>query len=160
MSKVLVAYFSATGNTAKVAQELARLEKADLFEIKPQQPYTPEDLNFNVKDCRANLEMADESSRPAMVGKVENLEQYDVVFVGTPIWWGREAAIIDTFLDSHSFAGKTIIPFCTSGISDVDKASAHIKGIVGDGVTVDAGKRLGADGSEEEVRIWTELLGL
>jgi len=160
VSKVLVAYFSATGNTAKVAQELAGLENADLFEIRPQQPYTAEDLNFNEKNCRANREMADESCRPAMVGKVENMEQYDVVFVGSPIWWGREASIVDTFLDSHSFAGKKIIPFCTSGISGVDKASAHIKSIVGDGVSVDAGKRLGADGSAEEVRTWTELLGL
>lgn len=160
MSKVLVAYFSATGNTAKVAEELAKIENADLFEIKPEVPYTAEDLNFNVKDCRANLEMQDESCRPAMIGKVENMEQYDVVFVGTPIWWGRETAIVDTFLDAHNFSGKKIIPFCTSGISGVENASAHIKGLVGDDVTVDAGKRLGADGSEEEVKTWTELLGL
>ncbi len=160
MSKVLVAYFSATGNTAKVAEELARLENSDLFEIKPQQPYTAEDLNFNVKDCRANLEMQDETCRPAMVGKVENMAQYDVVFLGTPIWWGRETAIVDTFLDAHSFAGKKIIPFCTSGISGVEKAAEHIRSLVGADVTVDAGKRLGADGSEEEVKTWTELLGL
>ena len=160
MSNVLVAYFSATGNTAKVAEELARLEGADLFEIKPEQPYTAEDLNFNNKDCRANLEMQDESCRPAMVGKVENMDQYDVVFVGTPIWWGRETSIIDTFLDAHNFAGKKIIPFCTSGISGVEKAAEHIRSLVGDSVTVDGGKRLGADGSEEEVKTWTELLGL
>lgn len=78
----------------------------------------------------------------------------------TPIWWGRETAIVDTFLDAHNFSRKKIIPFCTSGISGVENASAHIKGLVGDDVTVDAGKRLGADGSEEEVKTWTELLGL
>ena len=160
MSKVLVAYFSATGNTEKVAEELARLEEADLFEIRPVQPYTAEDLNFNVKDCRANREMQDETCRPAIEGTVENMEQYDVVFLGTPIWWGRETAIIDTFLESYSFAGKKIIPFCTSGISGVEKAVEHIKSLVGEDVTVDAGKRLGADGSEEEVKTWTELLGL
>ncbi len=160
MSKVLVAYFSATGNTAKVAEELARLEGADLFEIKPEQPYSAEDLNYNVKDCRANMEMKDDTCRPPMVGKVDNIDQYDIVFIGTPIWWGRETAIIDTFLDAHNFAGKKIIPFCTSGISGVEKATEHIKGIVGSDVTVDAGKRLGADGSAEDVRTWTELLGL
>ena len=160
MRNVLVACFSATGNTAKVAQKLAKLENADLFEIQPVQPYTADDLNFNVPDCRANREMQDETCRPAMVGKVENMEQYDVVFLGTPIWWGRETAIIDTFLDAHSFAGKKLIPFCTSGVSGVEKAAEHIQSLVGADVTVDAGKRLGADGSEEEVRIWTELLSL
>ena len=86
MSKVLVAYFSATGNTEKVAEELARLEEADLFEIRPVQLYTAEDLNYNIKDCRANREMQDETCRPAIEGTVENMEQYDVVFLGTPIW--------------------------------------------------------------------------
>ncbi|MCR5089760.1 MAG: NAD(P)H-dependent oxidoreductase [Oscillospiraceae bacterium] len=160
MNKVLVAFFSATGNTAKIAGELAALESADLFEIRPEQPYTAEDLDYNIKDCRANREMQDESCRPAMVEKVENMDKYDVVFVGTPIWWGREASIIDTFLDAHNFTGKKIIPFCTSGISGVEKAAEHIRGIVGDGVAVEPGKRLGADGSEEEVRTWTDLLGL
>lgn len=160
MSKALIACFSATVNTAQVAEEPARLENADLFEIEPEIPYTAEDLNFSVKDCRANLEMKDETCRPALVRKAENMEQYDVVFVGTPIWWGREAVIIDTFLDTHNFAGKKIIPFCTSGISGVEEAVEHIKSLVDENVTVDTGKRLGADGSEEEVKTWTELLGL
>ncbi len=160
MSRILIAYFSATGVTAKVASELAKAENADCFEIKAEQPYTAEDLDYKVKDCRSNLEMADESCRPAISGKVENMEQYDTVFIGFPVWWGREPSIIDTFLESYDFTGKKIIPFCTSGISGVEKASEHIKGIVGEKVSVDAGRRLGADGSEEEVKLWTELLGL
>lgn len=160
MSKVLVAYFSASGITAKVAAEIAKAENADYFEIKPEQPYTKEDLDYTVKDSRSNVEMADESCRPVMVGCVENMADYDTVFVGFPIWWGREPSIVDTFLDAHDFTGKKIIPFCTSGTTGVEKAAAHIKGIVGDQVCVDGGKRLGADGTEEEVALWTKLLGV
>ena len=159
MSKVLVAYFSATGNTASVAAELAKAESADCFEIKPEKPYTKEDLDYTVKDSRSNLEMADESCRPAMVGSVENIADYDVVFVGFPVWWGREPSIIDTFLEAHDLSGKKVIPFCTSGTTGVEKSVEHIKGIVGEDVTVCDGKRLGADGTEEEVKLWTELLG-
>lgn len=160
MSKVLVAYFSATGVTAKVAAELARAENADCFEIKPKKPYTKEDLDYTVKESRSNLEMADASCRPAMDGYAGNMDDYDTVFVGFPIWWGREPSIIDTFLEAHNFGGKRIIPFCTSGATGVEKAVEHIKGIVGENVTVEAGKRLGADGAEEEVKLWTELLGI
>ncbi len=160
MSKVLVAYFSASGVTAKVAEELAKTEGADLYEIKPEQPYTAEDLDYKVKDSRSNVEMADEACRPAINGAVEDMAQYDTVFVGFPVWWGREPSIVDTFLEAYDFSGKKIIPFCTSGASGVEKGTEHIKGIVGDGVTVDDGKRLGAEASEEEVKEWTELLGL
>ncbi len=160
MTKILIAYFSATGATARVAAELAKAENADCYEIKPEQPYTAEDLDYKVKDSRSNLEMADESCRPAICGKAENMEQYETVFVGFPIWWGREPSIVDTFLDSYDFTGKKIIPFCTSGMSGVEKAGEHIKKIVGENVTVEAGRRLGAEGSEEEVKLWTELLGL
>ncbi len=160
MSKKLVAFFSASGVTAKVAAELAKAESADCFEIKPVDPYSAADLDYRVKDCRSNLEMADESCRPGIVDKVADMAQYDTVFIGFPIWWAREPSIIDTFLEAYDFTGKKIIPFCTSGASDVAKATEHIKGIVGDGVTVDAGKRLGAESSEEEVKTWTELLGL
>ena len=160
MSKVLVAYFSTKGATAKVAEELCKAENGDLFEIKPEKPYTDADLDYKVKDSRSNLEMADESCRPGIIGKVDDMGQYDVVFVGFPVWWGREPSIIDTFLESYDLAGKKVIPFCTSGMSDCKKATEHIKGIVGDAVAVEEGKRLGAEGSEEEVRLWTELLSL
>ena len=160
MSKVLVAYFSATGITAKVAAELAKAECADCFEIVPEKPYTKEDLDYTVKDSRSNVEMADESCRPAVKNCVSNMADYDVVFVGFPIWWGREPSIIDTFLEAYDLCGKKIVPFCTSGTTGVEKAVSHIKGIVGENVTVCDGKRLGADGTEEEVRLWTELLGV
>ncbi len=160
MSKVLVAYFSASGITAKVAAELAKVENADCFEIKPEKPYTKEDLDYTVKESRSNVEMADESCRPAMTGCVENMAEYETVFVGFPVWWGREPSIIDTFLDAYDFTGKKIIPFCTSGMSGVEKSVEHIKGIVGDKACVMDGKRLGADGTEEEVKLWTKLLGM
>ena len=161
MSRVLVAYFSATGNTAKVAKELAELEDAEIFEIKPVEPYTKEDLDYNEKKSRSNMEMADTSCRPSYVGKVEDMPKYHTVFLGFPIWWGREPSIIDTFLEDYSFIGKKIIPFCTSGMSDVDQASAHMRQVVvDDGVVIDPGRRLGAEGSEEEVKLWTKLLGV
>ena len=160
MCKVLVAYFSTKGATAKVAEELCKAENGDLFEIKPEKPYTDADLDYKVKDSRSNLEMADESCRPGIIGKVDDMGQYDAVFVGFPVWWGREPSIIDTFLESYDFTGKKVIPFCTSGMRDCKKATEHIKGIVGDAVAVEEGKRLGAEGSEEEVKLWTELLSL
>lgn len=160
MSKVLVAYFSASGVTAKVAEELAKAEHADLFEIKPEVLYTKEDLDYTVKTSRSNVEMADEACRPAISGKVEDMAQYDTVFVGFPIWWGREPSIIDTFLEGYDFAGKKIIPFCTSGVTGVEKAAEHMQGILGGAAVVEAGKRIDAGSSEEEVKTWTELLGL
>ncbi|MBR4445205.1 MAG: hypothetical protein IKS37_04855 [Solobacterium sp.] len=92
------------------------------------------------------------------MAETSDLSGYDVIFVGFPVWWGREPSIIDTFLESNDLTGKTVIPFCTSGITGVEKAVAHIRGILGSGVTVEDGRRLGADGSEEEIRTWTELL--
>lgn len=160
MSKILVAYFSATGVTAKVAAELAKAEGADLYEIKPEVPYTTADLDYTEKQSRSNLEMADPACRPAIAGKVEDMSRYDAVFVGFPVWWGREPSIVDTFLESYSFEGKKIIPFCTSGVTGAETASEHIRGIVGANVDVEPGKRLGAEGSPEEVRTWTELLSL
>lgn len=160
MKKVLVVYFSATGVTAKFAKELSKLEKADLYEIKPKTPYTTEDLDFKNKNSRSNLEMGDMSCRPEIEGKIEKMEQYDTVFIGFPIWWGREPSIIDTFLESYDFSNKKIIPFCTSSVSDVKQAINHIKTIVGDKINVENGKRLGMDGTVEEVKIWTELLSL
>ena len=160
MSKVLVAYFSATNDTAKVAAELARAEGADLFEIKPEVPYTAADLDYTVKTSRSNVEMADPSCRPAISGKVADMSKYDAVFVGFPIWWGREPSIIDTFLEAYDFSGKKIIPFCTSGGSDIDQAAKCMQKIVGSGAAVEGGKRLGGQVSEEELKVWTAGMGL
>ncbi|MCR5732814.1 MAG: NAD(P)H-dependent oxidoreductase [Sphaerochaetaceae bacterium] len=160
MRKVLVAFFSASGVTAKVAEELAKVEKADLFEIKAAKPYSKEDLDYTVKTARCNVEMADEACRPEIDGMVEDMAKYDTIFVGYPVWWGREPSIIDTFLDSYDLSGKKIVPFCTSAASPVDQGVAHIKKVVAGKAEVLKGKRLGANGTEEEVKIWTELLGL
>ncbi len=158
MSNVLVAFFSASGVTAKIAAAIAEAENGDCFEIRAKQPYTREDLDYNVKDSRCNVEMADESCRPEIDGRIENMDQYDTVFLGFPIWWGREPSIIDTFLEAYDFTGKKIIPFCTSGMSGVEKAVEHIKGIVKDAAKVDEGKRLGAESTMAEVKFWTEFL--
>ena len=106
MSNILVAYFSPTGTTKKVAEEIAQLEEADLFEIVPAQLYTAEDLDWRNTQSRSTLEMNDPNCRPEMVGKVENMAAYDMVFVGFPIWWGHEPSIVDTFLDAHDMKGK------------------------------------------------------
>ena len=160
MSKKLVAYFSVSGVTAKVAREIAAVENADCFEIRPQAPYTQADLDWRNKQSRSTLEMSDLNCRPAVTGCVDNMAQYDVVFVGFPIWWGREPSVVDTFLTGYSFAGKTIVPFCTSGGSGMGKTADRIRSLVGDGVTVDEGKRLGGELSPKDLRLWTEGLAL
>ena len=160
MSKKLVAFFSVSGVTARVAQEMMDVENADCFEIKPEAPFTKDDLDWTNKQSRSTLEMSDMNCRPAITGCVENMAQYDVIFVGFPIWWGREPSVVDTFLTGYSFAGKTIVPFCTSGGSGMGKTADRIRSLVGDGVTVDEGKRLGGELSPEDLRLWTEGLAL
>lgn len=160
MSKVLVACFSASGVTKKFAEELARIEKADLFEIQPETPYTAADLDWKDQQARSTLEMKDLNCRPAVAGKVENMAQYDVVFVGFPIWWGREPSVVDTFLDAYDFSGKKIVPFCTSGGSGIAEASKRIQEITGPAATVEEGTRLGGEISEKDLETWTAGLGL
>ena len=158
MSKKLVAYFSVSGVTAKVAQEIAAVDNADCFEIQPETPYTREDLDYTNKQSRSTLEMSDLNCRPATTGCVDNMAQYDVVFVGFPIWWGREPSVVDTFLTSYDFSGKRIVPFCTSGGSDIGKTAERIQSLVGENACVDTGKRLGGEISEADLKIWTEGL--
>ena len=160
MSKVLVAYFSASGVTKRVAEELANVEKADLFEITPETLYTAEDLDWKNQQSRSTLEMKDPSCRPAITGRVENMTQYDVVFVGFPIWWGREPSVVDTFLDAYDFSGKKIVPFCTSGGSGIGETAKRIQGIVGSTATVEDGTQLGGTVSEKDLETWTAGLGL
>lgn len=126
--KVLVAYFSASGTTARVAQEIADAAGADLYEIRLEQPYTYADINWMDKNSRSTREMNDPSCRPAIAEPVQDMGQYDTIFVGFPIWWYVEPRIVDTFLESYDFAGKTVIPFATSGGSDIRKAEKSLKG--------------------------------
>ena len=128
MTKALVAYFSATGVTAAVAKNLAEAAGADLYEIRPQVPYTHEDLNWQNKKSRSSVEMSDYSSRPAIAGTKSDLAEYDTVYVGFPIWWYIAPTIINTFLESGDFSGKRVILFATSGGSGFGKAADNLRG--------------------------------
>lgn len=158
MNKTLVAYFSAGGVTRATAENLASAVKADLFEICPETPYTAEDLDYTKKTSRSTLEMQDENCRPALATNTLDLAQYDVIFVGFPIWWGREPSVVDTFLTSYDFKGKYIIPFCTSGGSDIGNTAQRIRELTC--ANVDEGKRLGGTVSEEDLKLWTAGLEL
>ncbi len=155
MGKVLVAYFSASGVTAKLAKKLADAIGADLFEIKPEQPYTKEDLNWKNKQSRSSVEMDDRSSRPAIAEKAEDMGQYNTVFVGFPIWWYREPSIIDTFMESYDFADKTIIPFATSGISGMGDSSANMQELA-KGAKVVEGKRFSNLTTTGKLKTWAQ----
>lgn len=155
MSKVLVAYFSASGVTAKVAEKLAKSISADLYEIAPEIPYTNADLNWMDKKSRSTGEMNDRSCRPAIGSIVENMAQYDTVFVGFPIWWYREPSIIDTFMESYDFASKTVIPFATSGGSGLGDSAKNMQALAA-GAKVTDGKRFPGRASEAELKAWAE----
>ena len=127
MRKVLVAYFSASGVTARAAREMAQATGADLYEIRPAEPYTAADLNWMDKGSRSTREMRDPACRPAVAEPVEDMGQYETVFVGFPIWWGVEPRIVDTFLEGYDFSGKTLIPFATSGGSGVGRAEKSLR---------------------------------
>ncbi|MGE9899200.1 flavodoxin [Mitsuokella multacida] len=129
MSKILVAYFSATGTTKRVAERLARVAQADLFEIRPAVPYSSADLDWTNKASRTSKERADESIRPALAVKLADASAYNVVYIGFPIWWYVAPRIIATFLESCDFSGKTIVPFATSGGSGMGRTVEELKRI-------------------------------
>ena len=124
--KTLVAVFSASGVTKKVGEEIARIAGADFFEIVPKEIYTDDDLNWMNKQSRSSVEMNDPSARPEIAGTVSDMDSYNKVIVGFPIWWGVAPRIIETFLESYDFSGKTIIPFCTSGGSGVGRSDEEL----------------------------------
>ncbi len=156
--KILVAYFSCTGHTKTAAMEVAELLKAETFEIVPAQAYTPADLDYNIEDCRANLEQKDSAARPAIKSKLENPSQYKTIVLAFPIWWGAEPRIIDTFVESYDLAGKTIVPVCTSGGSDIQASVNNLRELC-KGATVTGGKRLGIT-SKDDVKAWLDSLKL
>ena len=155
----LVAYFSATGNTEGIAQHLQAVLDADLYEIVPAEPYSDDDLNYNVSDCRANQEQNDPDARPAIDGSVDNMEDYDVIFLGYPIWWGEAPRIVSTFLESYDFDGKTIVPFCTSASSGMGGSAEHLAALAGSAAWLE-GVRFNPGASQEEVAAWVDSLGL
>ncbi|MCD8124720.1 MAG: aldo/keto reductase [Lachnospiraceae bacterium] len=159
-SNILVAYFSCTGTTEQVAGWIAEETEADIYEIVPETPYTEDDLNYNDSSSRANQEQSDSSARPAISGSVENIEQYDVIFLGYPIWHGQAPRIISTFLESYDLADVTIIPFCTSHSSGIGSSAENLHGLCSDTVTWLEGQRFSGDATESEVAEWVENLEL
>ena len=155
MAKTLVAYFSASGVTASVAEKLSKAIGADLYEIAPEEPYTRADLNWMDKKSRSTVEMEDRSSRPAIGTKVENMDQYDTVFVGFPIWWYREPSIIDTFMEAYDFTGKTVVPFATSGGSGLGDSYKNLQSLA-PGAKVINGEKFPGSVSEEKLRAWAQ----
>lgn len=157
--KILVAYFSATGVTAGLAKTIAKVTGGDLFEIKPVQKYSTDDLDWQDKNSRSTKETNDNNCRPAISEKVQNFQQYDIVFLGFPIWWYEAPRIIQTFVESYDFSGKTVINFATSGTSACEKADEQLKACCSPETKWKKGKRFGSFG-ESEVKSWVDSLGL
>lgn len=151
MSKILVAYFSPTGTTKRAAQDIAKALEADLYEIRPETPYTSGDLNWTDKHSRSTVEMNDPASRPAMAGDVPDVSGYDTVFLGFPIWWYVEPKIVDTFLESCDLSGKRVIPFATSGGSGIDRAEQSLARLC-PGVRWEKGRRVSASNASTWAR--------
>ena len=160
MSKILVSYFSASGETARLAKTIAQVSGGDLFEIQPAHPYTDADLNWNDQHSRSTAEMNDAACRPAIASRVENMQDYDTVFVGFPIWWYQAPRIIETFLESYDFAGKTVIPFATSGGSGLGKTESILKPCCAGSTRWLPGKRMSSRESAAFVQKWVESLHL
>lgn len=160
-SSVLVVYYSATGNTAQVAQYIADSTGGDLFEIQPVEPYTDDDLNWTDDNSRVSQEHADESLRDVelVADTVDNWDQYDTVFIGYPIWWGIAAWPVDGFVEANDFSGKTVIPFCTSSSSDLGESGQLLADMAGTGDWQE-GQRFRSGASQEDVQSWIEELGL
>jgi len=158
MGKTLVAYFSASGTTARVAKNLVQAAGADLYEIKPAVPYTKDDLNWMDKKSRSSVEMSDKSSRPAIADTDAEISQYDTVFLGFPIWWYVAPTIVNSFLESYDFSGKRIILFATSGGSGFGKTAAGLKDSVAADTTIVEGKILNGANSLDDLRKWVETI--
>ena len=156
-NKVLVAYFSATNTTKGVAEKIAVSTGGTLYRITPMQPYTSADLNYNT-DCRANREQNDPTARPEISGSIENMSEYDLVFLGYPIWWAEAPKIIFTFLESYDFTGKTIIPFCTSGGSGVGNSAKNLHSSASSATWLD-GTKLSGSASQSSIDSYIMELG-
>lgn len=159
--KTLVVYFSATGNTERVAEMIAETTGGDLFELEPADPYTDEDLNYNDENSRVSQEYADESLRNVelVAATMEGFDEYENVFVGYPVWWGIAAWPVNTFIEANDFTGKTVIPFCTSASSGLGESGELLAELAGTGDWLE-GMRFRSGASEEDVVAWMESLGL
>ena len=155
MKNAIVVYFSATETTRGLAENLATAIDSALFRIIPEKEYTQEDLDWTTKTSRSSVEMSDKTSRPKIATKLLNFEQYDVIFLGFPIWWYREPSIIDTFIESYDFNGKTIVPFATSGGSPMGESDRNIRKMA-QGATVAIGKRFTTNETPQELKNWAK----
>lgn len=160
MSKILVAYFSASGVTARAAKALAEAASADLYEIRPAVPYTRADLDWMDIKSRSTVEMNDLSFRPELADRDADIAGHDVIFVGFPIWWYVAPTIINTFLESYDFSGKTIVLFATSGGSGFGKTAAGLKGSVSQTAVIKEGRLLNGGASKAELEKWVQGLGV
>lgn len=149
--KTLVVYFSCTGHTQAVAENIQATTGADMFRLVPRTPYTEEDLDYHNDESRANREQNDETARPAFEGGIQGWEDYEVVYVGYPLWWGAMPRILNTFFDAYDFGGKILIPFCTSGSSGIEASLEEIRALEPQAV-LGEGRRFSAEASEEEIR--------
>ena len=156
-SDVLVAYFSATGTTEGVAERIASVTGADVYEILAAQPYTEADLNYNDNSSRSTTEQNDKSVRPEIGSEDISLEGYTTIYLGFPIWWGEEPRILDTFVEKYNFDGITVIPFCTSGSSGIGRSGSNMEELAGSGTWLE-GERFSGGVSEEELKSWIEGL--
>lgn len=154
--KAAVVYFSGTGNTREVANLLAKEADADIYEIVPENAYTSDDLNYNDDDCRANQEMNDDSARPAISNDLSAVSEYDVIYLGYPIWWGTAPRIIQTFIENYDISGATVYAFCTSGSSGIEQSISNLQKLYPD-VNIAGGKRLN-DATEVGVKEWINSL--
>ena len=159
-SDILVAYFSATGTTKTLAGYISEVTGGDLYEIVPEIPYSSEDLNYSDNNSRSTREQNDEDARPVISGSVEDMDQYGTIFLGYPIWWGEAPRIIDTFMESYDFSGKTIVPFCTSGGSGIGSSARNLHDLAASDVTWLDGERLSSGISHEEMVSWIDGLSL
>ncbi|WP_455617957.1 flavodoxin [Eisenbergiella sp.] len=156
MSKALVAYFSASGVTANLAEKLAEITGSDLFEITPKIPYTSADLNWMDNNARSTIEMHDRTFRPEIAALVENMEQYGTIYLGFPIWWYVAPTIINTFLESYDLSNKRIVLFATSGGSGFGRTVEGLKGSAAADTVIEEGKVFGGRTSTEELKKWVE----
>lgn len=152
-SEVLVVVFSATGTTKGVAEKIAAIENADLYEIVPAEPYSSDDLNYNDSSSRSTKEQNDKSVRPAIGSEAIDLSGYTTIYIGFPIWWGEEPRIMDTFVESYDFTGITLIPFCTSSSSGIGRSGPNMEALAGSGTWLD-GKRFSGSVSEADLQSW------
>lgn len=159
-TNILVAYFSCTGTTKPLAEYAAEYLNADLYEIKAETPYSSEDLDYNTSNSRANKEQDDSSARPAISGKVEDMDKYQTVVLAYPIWWGQAPRIISTFLESYEFKGKMIVPFCTSHSSGIGSSDKNLHSLVDSNAEWKDGKRFAAGTSEKEIAEWLSEVGI